>query len=89
MSSFFVLFEGAVRQRNRKGEMPNQLQFNFGEAKPPRSVHETLFFAVLPERETAPRLVETGQTLCQRYRVRGAVQPAGRLHVTLLGFRVD
>lgn len=69
--------------------MPNQLRFDFGEPSPPRPVREALFFAVLPEGEAARGLVEVGRTLCRRFGVRGVVQPAARLHVTLLGFRVD
>lgn len=78
-----------MRRRGRGGEMPSQLRLDFGEPAPPWPVREALFFAVLPEGETAHDLVEVGRRLCRRFGVRGAVQPAARLHVTLLGFRVE
>lgn len=67
----------------------NQLPFDFEEAARARPVRDALFFALRPEPRTALKLVETGRTLRERYWLKGAVQPAARLHVTLIGFRVE
>lgn len=64
-------------------------RLEFGEPTPGRAIREALFFALLPEREAALRLIEAGRALFERYGLAGPLRPAARLHVSLLGFRVD
>jgi len=57
-------------------------QFSFAEFAPARHV-DCLFFAVLPDEQTAARLIDVQTHLVNRHRLRGKLMEPDRLHVTL------
>lgn len=76
-------------RRWRVSGSSNQLPLNFGdEALGPPSGHR-LFFAILPEPEIRGSLTAAARRLCERYALSGPVQPAARMHITLMGFQVN
>jgi len=57
-------------------------QLSFAELEP-RSHVDCLFFAVLPDEQTAARLIDVQARLVNRHRLRGTLMEPDRLHVTL------
>ena len=60
--------------------MPDQLSFA---ELAPKSHVDCLFFAVLPDEQTAERLIDVQTRLVNRHRLRGKLMEPDRLHVTL------
>lgn len=78
-----------MKRRVRQAGYPNPLPLDERGHAPARRVRDAVFFATLPDRETALRLVAVGRALRRRYALGGPLLPAMRLHVTVLGFDVS
>lgn len=55
----------------------------------PPAVRELLLFMVMPDREATARITALARNLTRRHGLSGRLHSADRLHVSLLGFRLD
>ncbi|MDQ8731139.1 2'-5' RNA ligase family protein [Bradyrhizobium sp. LHD-71] len=62
-----------------------QKPFGFVEAGGPTNASHCPFFAILPSRSDASRIVRHAQDLCRRAGLGGALRSADRLHISLHG----